>query len=91
MAMDKMDLRRGFTKAINNNAMYVIIRRKTELGTDYHYIPRESRDAWMDYYEQYFWVTPDSNGKLIDIREGVPYTEITGMASGAANAIGTIW
>lgn len=88
---DKMTLRNAFNKAINGNHMYVIIRRKTEQGTDYHYIPRESRAMWQEYYEQHFWVTPESNGKLIDYREGVEPVELTGMTSGGSNAIVNIW
>lgn len=90
-SMDKQALRQGFMRANMANAMYVIIRHKTEQGTDYRYVPRESRDAWREYYEQYFWVTPESNGKLIDIREGVEPTEITGITYGGSNAIATIW
>lgn len=85
-SLDKMDLRRVFTNAINRNHVFVIIQRKTAQGRDYHFIPRESRDMWKEYYEQYFWVTPQSEGKLIDYREGVEPVEITGVISGTASS-----
>lgn len=91
MAIDKMDLRNGFMRAHMSNAMYVIIRHKTEQGTMYRYVPRESRDAWREYYEQHYWVTPESNGKLIDYRPDVEPDEITGITYGGSNAIANIW
>lgn len=86
----KMDLRNVFTTATNRASMYVILRLKTTEGTSYHYIPRDGREAFQEYYEQHFWVTSESNGKLIDIREGKD-TEITGMTHGGPTAINTIW